>query len=481
MNLGESLVQAGLVQQADVDAALAHQAQEGGTLGQSLVALGLLTQDQIEAFFRAPPPTLYSIADTGLRPALLNGLILKLMSSMGHETASSIAQEVRLPAPLIALIIKALQERGHVESLGGATSLTGSDFRFTLTARGREAAGAAFEQSEYIGPAPVTLEAYQAQVNRQRITNDRIDREAIAESLGELVLPEGIIDRLGPAVNSGRALLLYGAPGNGKTSIALGIAQSFRQPIYVPYCFEVDGQIVKVFDPSVHRGIDDEVVEGDEAKPGLRTRIRLGGLDRRWIKCRRPVSVVGGELTLDMLELGFNSHGRFYEAPFHIKANGGIFVIDDFGRQIDRPEKILNRWTLPLESRIDYLSLHSGRKFGVRFDGLVIFSTNLPPSQIMDSAMMRRIPYNFLIDVPSREEYRAILERVAKEHGLEVPGDLADMLFAEVYHDDRPELARYHPRFIVEHVIARCRFLGRRPALERALVLEATGHLAVRD
>jgi DNA-binding MarR family transcriptional regulator len=481
MNLGESLVGAGLVQPADIDAALAHQAQEGGTLGQSLIALGLLSQEQLDNFFRAPPPTLYSIADTGLRPAMLHGLILKGMSMLGLESASALANEIKLPAPLVALIVRSLQERGQVESLGGATSAAGADIRFSLTARGREAAAAALEQSEYIGPAPVTLEAYQDQVARQRITNDRIDSRAIAESLAKLVLPEGIVDRLGPAVNSGRALLLYGGPGNGKTSIALGIAQSFRQPIYVPYCFEVDGQIIKVFDPSIHREVEDDVAEVEETtKPGQRMRIRLGGIDRRWMRCRRPVSVVGGELTLDMLELGFNSLGKFYEAPFHIKANGGIFVIDDFGRQIDRPEKILNRWTLPLESRTDYLTLATGRKFGVRFDGLVIFSTNLPPGQIMDGAMMRRIPYNFLIDVPTKDEYREILTRAGQEYGLEVPPGLADMLFAEVYDEDRIEFARYHPRFIVEHVIARCRFLGRRPALERELVLEATGHLAIR-
>lgn len=481
MTLGESLVQAGLVETQDVEKALDHQAKRGGTLGQALVALGVLTEEQIEAFFRAPPPTLYSIADTGLKPALLNGLILKLMHQMGLETASAMAAELRLPAPLVALVLKSLQERSQIESLGGVSVQAGSDIRFALTARGREAAAAALAQSEYVGPAPVTLDAYQAQVQRQRITNDRIDRTAIGDSLGHLVLPDGIIDRLGPAVNSGRALLLYGAPGNGKTSIALGIAQSFRQPIYVPHCVEVDGQVIKVFDPAIHRPIEDGPdTPGDDAKPATRSRIRLGGEDRRWVRCRRPVSVVGGELTLDMLELGYNAQARFYEAPFHIKANGGIFVIDDFGRQIDRPEKILNRWTLPLESRTDFLTLHTGRKFAVRFDGLVVFSTNLPPSQIMDGAMMRRIPYNFLIGPPSRDEYRRILEGVARGHALEVPADTADLLFAEVYGGNDMDLARYHPRFIVEHVIARCRFLGRQTALERDLVLEAAGHLAVR-
>jgi hypothetical protein len=480
MTLGESLVQAGLIEAQDVEKALQHQASEGGTLGQALIALGVLTSEQLEAFFRSPPPTIYTLADTGLKPAMLSGLVLKIMHLMGHETASAIAAELKLPAPLVALILKGLQERSQIEALGGSGAVAGADIRFALTSRGREATAAALAQSEYVGPAPVTLETYQAQVQRQRITNDRIDREAIGGSLNSLVLPEGIIDRLGPAVNSGRALLLYGAPGNGKTSIALGIARSFKQPIHVPYCIEVDGQVIKVYDPAIHQEAEDSTA-ATESKAPPRQRIRLGGDDRRWVRCRRPVSVVGGELTMDMLELGYNAQGRFYEAPFHIKANGGIFVIDDFGRQIDRPEKILNRWTLPLESRIDFLTLHTGRKFAVKFDGLVVFSTNLPPSKIMDGAMMRRIPYNFLIGSPSRDEYRAILEQTARSHGMNLPADIADTLFKEVYTDGGLELARYHPRFIIEHVIARCRFLGRQSALEHDLVLEAAGHLGVRD
>ena len=280
-------------------------------------------------------------------------------------------------------------------------------------------------------------------------------------------------------MNSGRALLLYGAPGNGKTSIAVALSQSFQQSIYVPYCIEVDGQVIKIFDPAIHSEI---VSPGEsDAKSDSKSRIRLGGDDRRWLRCRRPISIVGGELTLDMLELRFSAYSRFYEAPFHIKANGGIFVIDDFGRQIDRPEKILNRWTLPLESKVDYLMLHTGKKFAICFDGLVIFSTNITPSKIMDSAMMRRIPYNFLIDGPARDEYFKIFERVCTTHEIQFSPEIVSLLLDEVYASRDLAMARYHPRFIVEHVIARCRFQGRAASLERDLVLEAADHLTTKQ
>jgi hypothetical protein len=480
MTLGEELVAAKLVTTEQVEAALARQREVGGTLGQALVALGAITEDRLEKHFRSAPPPLMSLADTGLRPAFLMTLALKTMHALGAETAAAIAQEIRLPPPIAASLLKLAQERALVEPVPGVGTTVATEIRHALSGRGKEWIAEAMDQSEYVGPAPVTLAAYQAQVDRQRITNDRIDRAAIAESLAHLVLDEATIDRLGPAVNSGRAILLYGAPGNGKTSIATGIARAFRQTIWVPHCIEVDGQVIKILDPSIHTEVP--VAEpDDEAGGDSRSRLRRGGADRRWAQCRRPVSIVGGELTLDMLELGFNPHARVYEAPFHIKANGGIFVIDDFGRQIDRPEKILNRWTLPLESRTDYLTLHTGRKFGIRFDGLVVFSTNIPPSQIMDSAMMRRIPYNFPIDGPSEEDYARIFEHACASHGLAYDPAIVALLMAEVYGKGALVPARFHPRFIVEHVIARCRFQGRTPVLEPDLVREAAGHLAVRD
>ncbi len=479
MTLGEELVAAKLVTDEQVAQGLARQRDAGGTLGQSLVAIGAITQSRLDHFFHSPPQALLSIADTGLRPAMLLTLTLKIMHAMAVDTPAAIAQELRLPAPLVLGVLKQAMERGLVEAMHGGNIAVPTEQRFMVSGRGKEMVLEALAQSEYIGPAPVPLDRYTAQVERQRITNDRIDRIAIAKSLAHLVLDPAIIDRLGPAVNSGRALLLYGAPGNGKTSIAFGIAKAFRQAVHVPYCIEVDGHIIKVFDPALHKPIA-ENGDGDgtaDAKP----RLRLGGDDRRWVACHRPVSIVGGELTLDMLDLGYNAGAGVYEAPFHLKANGGIFVIDDFGRQIERPEKILNRWTLPLESKTDYLTLRTGRKFAIRFDGLVVFSTNMPPSQIMDRAMMRRIPYNFRIDGPTEDEYRQIFELVCRGHGLTYDPAILALLLSKVYGDGKLAPARFHPRFIVEHAIARCRFQNQPPALTPDLVMEAAAHLSVRD
>jgi len=482
MNLGENLIEAGLATPSDIERALDRQKAEGGTLGQSLVALGIFSEEQLESFFRIPPPPIMTVADTGIRPVALMTLALKLMHVQGLETAGMVAPEIRLPAPIVVNLLKSAQERSLVESLGSGTAAMGGEVRFALTSRGKEWVNEALGRSEYVGPAPVPLEAYRRQVQRQRITNDRIDRDDLARSLSHLVIPESLIDRLGPAVNSGRTLLLYGTPGNGKTSIATAMARSFQQEIYVPHAIDVDGQTIKLFDPAVHQAIEPrEPSEHAGAQGEHRPRLRLATEDKRWARCRRPVTVVGGELSLDMLELGFNVNAGFYEAPFHIKGNNGIFVIDDFGRQIDRPEKILNRWTLPLEQRTDYLTLNTGKKFAVRFDGLLIFSTNIPPGQIMDSAMMRRISYNFHIGAPSPEEFAEIFRGACTLNDLAYDPAIPQYLLDEVYRPRELPLARYHPRFIVEHVVARCRFQGLAAELTRDLVAEAVTHLYTAD
>lgn len=477
MSLGESLIKAGLINSADVDRALDRQTHEGGTLGKALIDLGVLTAEQLDAYFRAPPPTLFTIADTGLRPELLSGLVLKFMHRYGTETPAAIAPQIKLPPPLVALVVRGLHERGLAETLGGAIVASGVENRFILTGRGREAALEAMAQSEYIGPAPVTLEAYNAQIDRQRITNDRIDAQMLTEALGrDLVLPEGLIDRIGPAVNAGRAMMFYGAPGDGKSSISQGIAHSYKQPAHVPYAIEVDGYVIKVFDPATHTEFVEDTAAGNGAAAPVR-HLKLGGEDRRWIKCRRPRSVVGGELTLDMLDIGYNSDGKYYEAPVHIKANSGIFIIEDFGRQIDTPQKLMNRWVLPLETQRDYLTLASGRKFSINFDCLVIVSTNIPPKKIMDEAMLRRFRYKFHITPPTREDYREIMVRAARQFGLEATDALIELLYSRVYDAGTLAPSRFHPRFILDHVVARCRFAGHAPTLNPDLVLEATTHI----
>ena len=273
---------------------------------------------------------------------------------------------------------------------------------------------------------------------------------------------------------SGRAMLLYGPPGNGKTSVAFALAHVFRQCLYVPYCLEVDNQIIKVFDPMIHS--ESAGLMGDDGDQ-RRSKLLRDNTDRRWLRCRRPVAITGGELTLDMLDLAYNEAAKIYEAPLQMKASGGLVVIDDFGRQRVAPEQVLNRWIVPLEKNFDFLILRSGRKFKVPFDGLVIFSTNKSPGELMDPAMLRRIPYNYLLDQPSHEEYDRIFESACQRFGLTYNPEIVVALMNQFYGVNGLPLARYHPGFILEHVIAHCRYTGEPPKLARDIVLAAADHL----
>jgi hypothetical protein len=480
MTIGESLVAAKLVGPDDVAAALARQRKLGGTLGDNLVALGKLDRARLESFLQQGPPNLGTIADTGLDEILLQTLALKVMYAHGGETPSDVAEVLMLPVPIVREAMEGLRGRALLETLGAEGAGLQSDLRYGISKAGRDWVQEALKQSEYVGPAPVPLAAWQAQVDRQRITNDRVDQASIAKSLEGLVLQPELISRFGPAVNAGRGMLLYGAPGDGKTSIAMAIAKSFKQTIWVPYAIEVEREIIKIFDPAVHHEIASESsAAAPTPEPGRRLsiRTRVSADDRRWVRCARPVAIIGGELSMDMLDLKFETVARYYEAPLHIKVTGGVFVIDDFGRQVARPEQVLNRWILPLESRIDYLTLHTGKKFAVAFDGLVIFSTNLTPRTIMDAAMIRRIPYNFLIGPPTAEEYVEIFRRTCVNSGVPFDVEAIQAVMKRLYGEEKLPLARFHPRFIVEHVLARCNFESREPTMDKELALEAAGHL----
>lgn len=478
MTLGESLVAAGLVSAEDVAAALARQKKLGGALGDNLIALAKLTRERLEEFLQQGPARLGTVADTGLGETFLQTLALKILYIHGGETPTDLAEEIKLPVPIARELLEGLRARGLLETLGAEGGGLQSDLRYGFSRGGRDWVQESLKQSEYAGPAPVPLRAWQAQVDRQRITHDRVDQAAVAKSLENLVLLPDLIARLGPAVNAGRGVLLYGAPGDGKTSIATAIARSFRQSIWVPHAIEIGGEVVKIYDPAVHHEVaaPAEAAVPDEARrPSIRAKVSTE--DRRWMRCHRPIALIGGELTMDMLDLRFEPVARYYEAPLHIKVTGGVFVIDDFGRQIARPEQVLNRWTLPLESRIDYLTLHTGKKFAVSFDGLVIFSTNLTPRTIMDAAMIRRIPYNFHIGPPTAEEYVEIFRRVCVASSLPFDIGAIQAVMQRLYAEQKLPLARFHPRFIVDHVLARCNFEGRPHTLDKELALDGAGHL----
>lgn len=480
MPLGETLVAAKLVTEEDVSTALARQRKQGGTLGDNLVGLGRIDRGRLEAFLEEGPPRIATLAETGLDELFLQALALRVMYAHGVKTPSEVAEVMRLGVPILRDILERLRVRGLVEPLGAEASGRQLDLRYVISALGREWVQETLKQSLYAGPAPVPLAAWQAQVERQRITNDRVDQEAIAQSLAGLVIAPELLARLGPAVNAGRGMLLYGPPGDGKTSIATAIAKSFRQPVWVPYAIEVEREIIKIFDPALHHEMPQNGAPAEEPQSTF-VKSRVSSPDRRWVKCSRPIVVTGGELTMDMLDLKFDQFGLHYEAPLHTKMTGGVFVVDDFGRQIARPEQVLNRWVLPLESRIDFLTLHTGKKFPVAFDGLVIFSTNVTPSKIMDAAMMRRIPYNFFIGPPTAEEYIEIFRRVCAANETPFDIDVVRTVMKRLYEEENLRMARFHPRFIVEHVLARCTYEGRDPIMDEELALDAAQHLYTKE
>ncbi|MFO1185609.1 MAG: AAA family ATPase [Bauldia sp.] len=477
MFIGDLLIAHGLVNQADINAALDRQRTQGGLLGENLIALGKITPSDLASIIQSAPQPPKSIAETGIAQADLLNLMMKAMYSAAAETASKIADVIKLPHRIVQLLTEEARERKLIEALGGTGgTLALSELRFTLTEKGKAWALDALSQNQYVGPAPVPLTDYTDRIRRQRISGERVDREQVDHAFANLIISEEFVRAVGPAINSGRSILLYGPPGNGKTSVAERIGSVFADVIYIPYCFEVEGQIIKVFDPSIHKAA---MTAADSASKG--TALRREDFDRRWVACRRPFIVTGGELTLEMLDLSFNAIAKFYEAPLHIKALGGTFVIDDFGRQIIKPEELLNRWIVPLESRVEYLKLHTGKSFSLPFDELVIFSTNLAPRDLMDPAFLRRIPYKMEVGGPPPDEYRRIFKTVANGMKIDVSDEIIDFVLAELRERNDFPLAGYQPKFIIEQVKAACKFEGTPEACTIDLVKMALGNLYTKD
>jgi hypothetical protein len=473
MFIGDILVSQGLVSRTDVTAALERQATQGGLLGENLVAMGKLQPADLKAIMQAAPPAPRSIEETELETADLLNLTTKAMYSGNSDTPSKLSALLKLPPRTIQLVIDEARDRKLVDVLGATDSSAMAELRYALTEKGRQWAADALAQNQYVGPAPVSLAAFTQRIQGQRITNERVDHTAIRAAFANLIVSERFIQQIGPAINSGRSILLYGPPGNGKTSVAEKIGRIFNDVIYIPYCFEVEGQVIKVFDPSIHESVQ----RGSPAKGTLRRE----DYDQRWVPCRRPFIVAGGELTLEMLDLSFNALAKFYEAPLHVKALGGIFAIDDFGRQLVSPEALLNRWIVPLESRVEYLKLHTGKSFSLPFDELVIFSTNLAPRDLMDPAFLRRIPYKLEIKGPTSEEYRQIFRNVSQAFGVEAGDDIIDSIIVSLSEKNDFPLASYQPKFIVDQVLAACKFEGAAPQFRPDLVEMALGNLFTRD
>jgi hypothetical protein len=475
MFIGDILIANKLVTRADVLAAIEYQEAAGGRLGDILVAQGKLRPEDLEAVMLGAPPAPRTLAEIGLGLHTLLTLMTKAMYSGAVETPSMIANFLKLPQRTVQLLIEQAQERKLLDVLGAADGSLGiSELRYALAEKGRRWAVDALAQNQYIGPAPVSLASYVDRIQRQRITNERIDCGAIQHAFSSMVVPETFPDQVGPAINSARSILLYGAPGNGKTTIAEKIGGLFTDVIYIPYCFEVEGQIIKVFDPGLHKQVE-------RGAASSATAFRRDDFDRRWVPCRRPFIMTGGELTLEMLDLSFNPLAKFYEAPLHVKALGGTFVIDDFGRQLVSPEALLNRWIVPLESRVEYLKLHTGKSFSIPFDELIIFSTNLSPRDLMDPAFLRRIPYKMEVAAPSPDEYRRIFRMVSRMLGLEASDQIIDYVMAALRKHGNLPLSSYQPKFIVDQILSACKFKGIPAQYRPEFIAMALGNLHTND
>lgn len=425
----------------------------------------------------SPPPPLApkSLAETGLSLGFISDLVLKTLFTRGSMLGIELSRLCALPFKILEEALIFLKDEKCVEISGGDLIGTVS-YRFALTEFGRQRSRDALETLAYVGPAPVQLESYIAQTYRQMVTGIPISREGLKGAFSHLIITDEMIDTVGPAIVSGKAVFIFGPPGTGKTSIARAVGDYMNNSggeIYVPHAVMAEDGVVTVFDPIVHKPIEEESEGiGPTTQALVRRLLNEDTQDPRWVKIRRPVIVTGGELTLDMLDLRFSASKNVYQAPLHIKANGGIFLIDDFGRQLCSPRELLNRWILPLEDRHDFLTLQSGKKFLVPFEQLIIFSTNLDPADLVDDAFLRRIRHKIGIDAPDRSLYEDIFNLYCKKLRLNQSPEAIDYLFERYYNGGR--IARpSDARDLLEIVVSICRFRGDEPHLDRALMVEA--------
>lgn len=421
------------------------------------------------------PASPETLKEAGMSLTMLNEMVLRTLLIRGTMLGLDLSRVLCLPFRVIEESLYFLKDEKCIEVTGG--DLIGQvSYRFALTDLGRQRAREAYKLCSYIGPAPVPIEDYVEQAYRQAVTGIHCTPEILRISFTHLVLPDELFMAIGPAVVSGKSIFIYGPPGNGKTAIATAIGDFMNRSggsVYVPYAFHADGGIVTVYDPTLHQLAEDPANERlDDNEATIRRLLNTNTVDARWLRIRRPVVITGGELNLDMLDLRYNSEANFYQAPLHVKANGGVFLIDDFGRQLVSPKELLNRWILPLESRHDYLTMATGKKLEVPFEQLIIFSTNLDPKDLVDDAFLRRIRHKVGIEAPQRDVYGRIFEMNCKRLGMNMSNESIDYLYDRYYNRGRNPRAS-DCRDLLEIVQAICRYRKQPVRLTPQLIAEA--------
>ena len=456
--MGERLIEDDLITDRQLELALERQRIHGGRLGDNLAALGVISKEDALSVFTRIPPAPRTVEDTKLSPSLIADLIMKHVVSMGEFTLPEAADAVKLPASVVDTAVDLLRRDRLLEVRSGG-ELSKLSYKLAVTDQGRNRAAELRDRCHYVGPAPVVIEEYRSMVETQTVNSILVSEDTIKGAFSDLIVREELLESLGPAVSSGRAIFLYGPPGNGKTAMAEALGKVLPGAIYLPYAILVGGEVIVVYDTLNH-------VAAEPANDP-------GAVDQRWVLVRRPIVTVGGELTLTSLDLHFDPVTKFYEAPLQMRANNGLFIVDDFGRQQVDPRKLLNRWIVPLERRTDFLTLHTGMKFEIPFDELVVFSTNIEPKNLVDEAFLRRIRYKIKIDHPDLEEFEEIFKAVCESNSIDFNKDVFDSLINDYYLGRGVTLNRCHPRDIIDHIIDSGHYHGYSPELTEKSIASA--------